>query len=199
MKTGLYFGSFNPVHSGHLIIANHLLNFTELDEVWLVVSPHNPFKKQQNLADGYDRLHLVELAIGDNERIRPSQIEFELPVPSYTIDTLTHLGERYPENEFSLIMGSDNIQGFHKWKNYDMILSHYHIYVYQRPGHVSDLYQDHDHVHYLEAPLLEISSSFIRKLIREGRSVRYLVAEKVYKYLMNSNLYREEIKDQRKN
>lgn len=189
MKVGLYFGSFNPIHAGHLIIANHLVNFTDIDEVWLVVSPQNPFKKKSNLADGYDRLHLAELAIGDNPRIRTSNIEFDLPIPSYTIDTLTYLQERYPEDHFSLIMGSDNIPSFHKWKNYEMILEHYEIFVYQRPGNITELYGEYDNVHYLDAPLLEISSSFIRKLIEEGKSIRYLVAEKVYDYLKDNNMY----------
>jgi nicotinate-nucleotide adenylyltransferase len=173
-----------------MIIANHLLNFTDLDEVWMVVSPQNPFKKKDNLADGYDRLHLIELAIGDNPAIRPCNIEFELPVPSYTINTLTYLHERHPDYQFSIIMGSDNIIGFHKWKNYEILLEHYSILVYQRPGSIVDLYQDHENVHYLDAPLLDISSSFIRTLIREGKSIRYLVAEKVYTYLEDSNMYR---------
>jgi len=190
MKIGLYFGSFNPVHAGHMIIANHLINFTDMDQVWLVVSPQNPFKKKDNLADGYDRLYLAELAIGENQGIRTCNIEFELPRPSYTIDTLTYLHEKYPEEEFCIIMGSDNIKSFHKWKNYEMILEHYSIFIYQRPGSVSDLFSEFSNVHYLDAPLLEISSSFIRKLIKEEKSIRYLVVDKVYDYLMDSNMYK---------
>lgn len=190
MKIGLYFGSFNPIHAGHLIIANHFINFTDIDEVWIVVSPQNPFKKRDNLADGYDRLHLVELAIGDHSAVRPCNIEFELPVPSFTIDTLMYLQERYTDHVFSIIMGSDNVESFHKWKNFEMLLEHYSIYIYQRPGFKTDLYRNYDNVHYLDAPLLDISSSFIRKLIKEGKSIRYLVAEKVYEYLKDSNMYR---------
>lgn len=191
MNITLYFGSFNPVHTGHLIIANHLLNFTESDEIWMVISPQSPFKKSQNLADSYDRLHLVELATQDYDQIKGSTIEFDLPVPNYTIDTLTYLNEMYPEHDFSIVMGSDNLANFHKWKNYEMILEHYSIYVYQRPGAISELYQDHPNVHFVEGPLLEISSSFIRKLIKEDKSVRYLVNDEVFKYLQESNLYRE--------
>ena len=191
MKIGLYFGSFNPVHTGHMIIANHLVNVSDIDQVWMVVSPQNPFKKRKNLADGYDRLHLAELAIGDNPNIRTCNIEFELPVPSYTIDTLTYLQERNPDFEFSLIMGSDNIEKFHKWKNFEMILDHYSIYIYQRAGNISDLYIEYDNIHYLDAPLLDISSSYIRKLIKDGKSVRYMVPHEVYKYLMESNMYKK--------
>jgi nicotinate-nucleotide adenylyltransferase len=190
MKIGLYFGSFNPVHAGHMIIANHLINFTDIDQVWMVVSPQSPFKKQSNLADEYDRLHLVELAIGDNPNIKSSNIEFQLPVPSYTIDTLTYLRELFPDESFSLIMGSDNIAGFHKWKNYEMILEHYDIFIYQRPGNVSEMYADHEGVHYLDAPLLDISSSFIRKLCKEGKSIRYLVVDNVYRYITDSSMYK---------
>lgn len=190
MNITLYFGSFNPVHVGHMIIADHLINFTETDQIWLVISPQNPFKKRSNLADSYDRLHLVELAIGDNDRIKSSTIEFNLPLPNYTIDTLTYLGEEHPEHQFAIVMGSDNIEYFHKWKNYEMLLEHYRIYVYQRPGSISELYKDHENVIYVDGPLLEISSSFIRRLIREGKSIRYLVAEPVYEYLEESNLYR---------
>lgn len=190
MKITLYFGSFNPVHTGHLIIANHLINFTESDEVWMVISPQNPFKKKKNLADSYDRLHLVELATEGYDQIKSSNIEFELPIPSYTIDTLTYLKERYPEHEFSIVVGSDNIPTFHKWKNYKMILEHYSVYVYRRPGTVTDQYSENPNVHYLDGPLLDISSSFIRKLIKEGKSVRYLVTDKVFAYLEESNLYK---------
>jgi nicotinate-nucleotide adenylyltransferase len=190
MKITLYFGSFNPVHTGHLIIANHLINFTETDEVWMVISPQNPFKKKKNLADSYDRLHLVELATEGYDQIKSSNIEFELPVPSYTIDTLTYLKERFPEHEFSIVVGSDNIPTFHKWKNYEMILEHYSVYVYMRPGTITDQYSEKPNVHYLKGPLLDISSSFIRKLIKEGKSVRYLVTDKVFAYLEESNLYK---------
>jgi nicotinate-nucleotide adenylyltransferase len=191
MNVTLYFGSFNPVHTGHLIIANHLINFTETDEVWLVISPQSPFKKRKNLADSYDRLHLVELAIENDDKIKSCTIEFDLPVPNYTIDTLTYLQERHPDHNFSLVMGSDNIKSFHKWKNYEMLLEHYSIYVYQRPGSITEQYNEHSNVHYLEGPLLDISSSFIRKLIKEGKSIRYMVSDKVFDYISESNMYKD--------
>ncbi|HHH54988.1 MAG TPA: nicotinate-nucleotide adenylyltransferase [Bacteroidetes bacterium] len=190
MKIGLYFGSFNPVHTGHLIIANHVINFTDMDEVWLVISPQNPFKKRQNLINSYDRLALVELAIGDYDRIKPCTIEFNMPVPSYTIDTLTYLKEKYPDFEFNLIMGSDNLVNFHHWKNYDVILKYYNLIVYLRPGFEDVPFLNHKSVTALDAPLLEISSSFIRKLIKEGKSIRYLVPDSVYNEIMLSNLYK---------
>jgi nicotinate-nucleotide adenylyltransferase len=190
VKIGLYFGSFNPVHTGHLIIANHIINFTEIDEVWFVISPQNPFKKRSNLIDSYDRLNLVELAIGDNDRIKPSTIEFKMPVPSYTIDTLTYLKEKHPDYNFNLIMGSDNLMNFHKWKNHDILLKYYNILVYMRPGFEDVPFLDHPKVQALEAPLLEISSSFIRKLIKQGKSIRYLVTEKVHKEIVDSSLFK---------
>ncbi|HEB62670.1 MAG TPA: nicotinate-nucleotide adenylyltransferase [Bacteroidetes bacterium] len=191
MNIGLYFGSFNPVHTGHLIIANHIINFTETDEVWFVISPQNPFKKRQNLINSYDRLALVELAIGDYDKLKPCTIEFNMPVPSYTIDTLTYLKEKYPDYNFKLIMGSDNLVNFHHWKNYDVILKYYSILVYMRPGFEDVPYLNHKKITALKAPLLEISSSFIRKLIKEGKSVRYLVPDAVYEEIVLSNLYKE--------
>lgn len=189
MNIALFFGSFNPVHQGHLIIASHILNFTETEQVWMVVSPQNPFKVNTHLANEYDRYYMVEMATADNPGIVPCNIEFELPKPSYTIDTLTYLGERYPQHSFSIVLGSDNIRDFHRWKNYEMILGHYAMLVYQRPGHLEKLYVEHPNVHYLEAPLLDISSSFIRQLIRDNKSIRYLVPEQVRKYIGHSNLY----------
>jgi len=180
VKIGLYFGSFNPIHNGHLIIANHVINFTDLDEVWFVISPQNPFKKKSNLLDSFDRLNLVQLAIGDNDRIKPSIIEFNMPKPSYTIDTLAYLKETHPDYNFALIMGSDNLINFHKWKNHDVILKYYNIIVYLRPGYEDVPFLDHPKVNVLKAPLLEISSSFIRKLIKENRSIQYLVPDRVY-------------------
>jgi len=190
MKVGLYFGSFNPVHTGHLIIANHVLNFTDLDEVWFVISPQNPFKKRKNLIDSYDRLALVQLAIGDNSRLKPCTIEFKMPVPSYTVDTLAYLKDNYSGYDFSLIMGSDNLVNFHKWKNYEVILKYHNIIVYMRPGYTEVPFLDHPAVKTLKAPLLEISSSFIRKLLKEGKSIQYLVPDKVYKEIIKSSLYK---------
>lgn len=189
MKTGLFFGSFNPVHVGHMIIANHMLNHTDLESVWLVVSPHNPLKKKRTLAKDYDRLHLVNLAIGDELRLKASDIEFGLQQPSYTIDTMTYLDEKYPEREFTLIMGGDNLANLHKWKNYEMLLEKYRIYIYRRPNYIMPELQNHPNVVITEAPLLEISSSYIRQLLREKKSVKYLVPDKVYEYLNDYPIY----------
>lgn len=190
MKIGLFFGSFNPVHIGHMIIANFMSEHTDLDEVWMVVSPHNPHKKKASLANNYDRLHLVNLAIGESTTIRSSNIEFSLPIPSYTIDTLSYLKEKYNDKDFVLIMGGDNIATLHKWKNYEQILAHHNIYVYARPGYELGELQFHEKVEIIEAPLLSISASFIRKLIAEDRSIRYLVPDAVYRYLEENPLYK---------
>ena len=191
MKIGLFFGSFNPIHIGHLIIANHMAENTELDQVWLVVSPHNPHKNKSTLAPDYDRLHLVQIAIEDNPKLRASNIEFSLPKPSYTIDTLTFLREKSPQHQFALIMGGDNLSSFHKWKNYELILRDYEIFVYQRPEYKLGDLATHPKVNLVDAPLLSISASFIRASIKSGKSIRYLVAEPVYEYLENSHLYRK--------
>jgi len=190
MKTGLFFGSFNPVHVGHMIIANFMAQHSDLDQVWMVVSPQNPFKSQKSLAKDYDRLHLLELAIGDNTLIKSSNIEFSLPKPSYTIDTLTYLKEKYPTREFVLIMGGDNLAHFHKWKNYEVILEHHEIYVYKRPSYDLGDLQDHKQVSIFEAPLMAISSSYIRKEIAAGRSVEYLVPHPVKEHIDASGLYK---------
>jgi nicotinate-nucleotide adenylyltransferase len=189
-KTGLFFGSFNPVHVGHLIIANFMATQTDLDEVWLVVSPQNPLKQKQSLARDHDRLHLVRLAIGDNPNLRASDIEFSLPKPSYTIDTLTYLRERYPERAFTLIMGSDNLATLHKWKNYELLLRDYRIFVYQRPEYPPGELADHPQVQVFDAPLMKISASYIRRCIQEGYSVQYLVPEAVFAYLESSGIYK---------
>lgn len=183
MKIGLFFGSFNPVHTGHMIIASHVANWSDLDQVWLVVTPQNPFKKRSNLAPDYDRLHMVHLAIGDNPLLRPSDIEFLLPKPSYTVDTLTYLAEKYPQHTFSLIMGGDNLANLHKWKNYEVILQNHEILVYKRPNYDLGDLQYNAQVTVVEAPLMEISSSFIRKSIQLEKSIRYLVPDEVWKYL----------------
>lgn len=190
MKTGLFFGSFNPIHVGHMIIANFMATQTALEQVWLVVSPQNPHKAKHTLARDYDRLHLARLAIGDNNRLKASNIEFDLPKPSYTIDTLTYLREKYPEKKFVLIMGGDNLGTFHKWKNYELILRDFEIYVYQRPNYELGELADHPKVTVLEAPLMQISASYIRKCIKEGHSIQYMVPEAIYEYLLGSKLYR---------
>ena len=190
MKIGLFFGSFNPVHIGHMIIANHMLEHTDLEKIWMVVSPQNPFKSKKSLASNYDRLHLVRLATENNSKIEASKIEFDLPVPSYTIDTLTYLKEKYPSKEFSLIMGGDNLSSFHKWKNYEQILMGHDIYVYKRPRYRRHRFKDHPKINFVDAPLLDISATFIRKSIKEGKSIQYLVPHEVFDYLNSSHLYR---------
>jgi nicotinate-nucleotide adenylyltransferase len=191
MKTGLFFGSFNPIHIGHLIIADHIAQYTDLREVWLVVSPHNPLKDKSTLARDHDRLHLVQLAVDDNPRLKASSVEFQLPKPSYTIDTLTYLKEKYPEKEFALIMGSDNFRSIHLWKNYELLLEHFDIYLYNRPEEEADNLKQYKRVHVVPAPLLGISSTYVRERIRSGKSVRYLVPEKVFDYLEVSDMYKK--------
>ncbi len=190
MKIGLFFGSFNPIHIGHLIIANFMATQTDLDKIWLVVSPQNPLKLKKTLARDYDRLHMARLGIGDNPRMEASQVEFGLPKPSYTVDTLAFLREKYPERTFALIMGGDNLASLHLWKNYEHILAHYDIYVYQRPGMELGELATHPRVKLCAAPLLDISATYIRECLRSGKSVRYLVPEPVWEYLETSPLYK---------
>ena len=190
MKIGLYFGSFNPVHTGHLIIANHFLNFTDLKKIWFVVSPQNPFKEAPSLLNEYHRLHLLKLATEDDIRIRILDIEFSLPKPSYTAVTLVHLEEKYPGNQFSIIMGSDSFQNLHKWKNFETIIKNYPISIYRRPGF--EVKNDiNAKVNIMEAPLLDISASKIREMIREKKSIRYMVPEKVREEIERGGYYRK--------
>ena len=189
-KVGLFFGSFNPVHIGHMIIANFMATQTDLKQVWMVVSPQNPLKTKASLASDYDRLHLVQLAIGDNPNLLASNIEFKLPQPSYTIDTLTYLKEKFSDRAFVLIMGADNLATLHKWKNYELILRDYEVYVYQRPNYPLGDLSDHPKVKIFEAPQMHISASYIRKCIKEGHSIQYLVPEPVFENLEKSRLYR---------
>jgi nicotinate-nucleotide adenylyltransferase len=189
MEIGLFFGSFNPVHVGHMILANHMVEHTPLKQVWMVVSPHNPLKAKASLANDHDRLHLLQLAIGDNPRLLASNVEFALPKPSYTIDTLTYLQEKYPNKTFSLIMGADNISTIDKWKNYELLLSNYKIYVYKRPGYELGAFALYPNVSIIEAPLLDISATFIRESLKNGKSIQYLVPDKVYQYLENTKMY----------
>ena len=189
MKIGLYFGSFNPIHIGHLIIANYLAYNSDLDKVWLVVSPQNPLKPASALLNEYDRLHLVELAIQDEPRLRASNIEFSLPKPSFTIDTLTYLGEKYPMQEFGVIMGSDSFENLPRWKNYQQILEHYSLYIYQRPGHeIKD--NPGENITWIEAPFLNISSTRLRQMIRDKKSIRFLVPDRVADYIQANMYYR---------
>jgi nicotinate-nucleotide adenylyltransferase len=188
MKVGLYFGSFNPIHVGHLIIANHILNETSLQKIWFVVSPQNPFKKSATLLNEFDRLHLVQLAIEGDDRMKAVDIEFTLPKPSYTATTLAYLAEKHPSHQFEIIMGSDSFQNLPSWHNAQFILKNYKIIVYQRPQFevVNNLDAD---VEILEAPLLELSATYIRKLIKSGKSIKYLVPEKVEKEIVDNKLY----------
>jgi len=190
MKIGLFFGSFNPIHQGHLILAETALTKTEIQEIWFVVSPQNPFKQKKNLLSEYDRLKLVELAVEDHDYIRASNIEFFLPKPSYTIDTLTHLADKYRSHEFSLVMGQDNLQHLHKWKNHEAILNYYPIYVYPRVKAEVGPLDDHPGVRLFEAPLLNISATYIRKEIKAGNSIRYLMPDAVREYIERKGLYR---------
>ncbi|MEM6763469.1 MAG: nicotinate (nicotinamide) nucleotide adenylyltransferase [Bacteroidota bacterium] len=189
LSIGLYFGSFNPVHTGHLIIAQHALEQAKFDYVWFVISPQNPFKQKKNLLPAYERLKMVELALEGNERMMASNVEFRLPNPSYTIDTLTHLADTYKSYAFSLIMGQDNLTHFHKWKNYESILKYYSVWVYPRPGYVPGEIDSHEHIHIFEAPLLDISATYIRQKLKNGQSVRYLVPDTVFQYMTSEALY----------
>lgn len=191
MKTGLFFGSFNPVHVGHMIIASHMVQYTDLSQVWMVVSPQNPFKQKSSLARGSDRLHLVRLAIGDHPNIVASSVEFSLPVPSFTTDTLAYLKEKYPDRTFCLIMGQDNFETLDKWKNHEYILNHHEIYIYPRPGHQTPTTLSGPGIHFLDMPTMNISSSYIRDAIKSGKSVQYLVPDTVFEYLELSGMYRK--------
>lgn len=190
-KIGLFFGSFNPVHIGHLIIANHMAELADLHQVWFVVSPHNPLKPRQTLAKDHDRLHLVRLAIEDNPKLQASAIEFSLPKPSYTVDTLVYLKEKYPGDTFALIMGGDNLVTLDKWKNYEIILRDYSILVYRRPGIGTSTFDEHPNVRFFEAPLLDISATYIRQGLRNGQSMRYMLPDPVFHYLDSCKMYRE--------
>jgi len=191
MKIGLYFGTFNPIHIGHMAIANYMVEFTEIQQLWFIVSPQNPFKEEKHLLKDYHRLAMVNQVIEDDNRFRASNIEFKLPRPSYTIDTLAYLQEAHPDHEFYLLMGSDNLKHFHKWKNADEILKNHHILVYPRPG-VQMLNTDlHPHIHIVNAPLMEISASFIRQAIADGKNISYFIPHKAYQYLTEMNFYRK--------
>ncbi|MDO6676557.1 nicotinate (nicotinamide) nucleotide adenylyltransferase [Tenacibaculum sp. 1_MG-2023] len=190
---GLYFGTFNPIHIGHLIIANHLVENSDLDEIWMMVTPHNPFKKKSSLLDNHHRLEMVYLATEGYEKIQPSDIEFKLPQPNYTINTLAHISEKHPNYKFSLIMGEDNLKSLHKWKNYEFILEDYNIYVYPRisKGVVENQFKDHEKIHRVEAPIVQISSTMIRNAINEEKNCKPLLSDKVWKYIDEMNFYKK--------
>jgi len=189
-KTGLFFGSFNPIHAGHLIIASYMANFTDLHEVWLVISPQNPLKNKKGLGNMYDRLEMARLATEPSEQIKVSDIEFSLPKPSYTVDTLAYLHEKYPDREFVLIMGADNLVSFKKWKNYEVLLNNYKLYVYPRPGADTSEWKDHPSVTLTETPQMEISSTFIRKAILDKKNIQFLVPDNVIAFMDSKNMYR---------
>jgi len=190
MKTGLFFGSFNPIHTGHLIIANYMASFTALNEVWLVVSPHNPLKNKGNLTNMYDRLEMARIATDNADHLKVSDIEFSLPQPSYTVDTLTYLKEKYPSREFVLIMGADNLVSLKRWKNYEVLLNNYQIYVYPRPGVDLSEWQGHPAVVVTETPQMEISATFIRNAIKEGKNVQFFLPDPVLSFIDSKNMYR---------
>jgi nicotinate-nucleotide adenylyltransferase len=192
MKIGLYFGTFNPIHVGHLTIANHMAEYSDLDQVWFVVTPHSPFKKKSSLLDNHHRYQMVDRAVEDYPNLRASDIEFNLPQPNYTINTLVYLEEKYPDYEFALIMGEDNLKSFHKWKNYEGILERHHIYVYPRisEGQRETHFDNHPKIHKVEAPIMELSSTFIRNAIKEGKNIRPMLPEHVWSYLDEMNFYK---------
>jgi len=191
-KIGLYFGTFNPIHIGHLIIANHMVEFSDLDEIWMVVTPHNPFKKKSTLLDNHHRLEMVFKATEEYPNIHPSDIEFKLEQPNYTVNTLIHLEEKYSNKQFSLIMGADNLKSLHKWKNYEAILENYQIYVYPRisEGEVPKQFENHPKITRVNAPIMEISSTFIRKAISSKKNIKPLLPTAVWEYLDLMNFYK---------
>ncbi len=189
MKVGLYFGSFNPIHNGHLAIANYMVEFTDIKQLWFVISPLNPFKKKKSLLADYHRYELVNRAIGDYENFRVSNIEFNMPKPSYTIDTITYLYDKYPQHDYVLIMGSDCLPTFHKWKNYKEILNNCELYVYPRPNIDMGEMRNHTKVNIVDAPQMEISSSFIRASIKEKKDVRFFMPLSMYTYLREMHFY----------
>lgn len=192
-KVGLYFGTFNPIHIGHLVIANHMVEFSDLDEVWFVVTPQSPFKTKKTLLDNHQRFEMVYEATKEYENLKPSNIEFNLPQPNYTINTLVHLNEKYPKcYEFSLIMGEDNLKGLHKWKNYETILELHNLYVYPRisEGTIEHQFKEHDKITRVNAPIMEISSTFIRREHKNGKNIKPLLPPEVWKYMDEMNFYR---------
>ncbi len=193
MKIGLYFGTFNPIHVGHLIIANHMAENSDLEQIWMVVTPHNPHKEKNTLLDDYQRLHLVKLATEDYPKIKPSDIEFKLPQPNYTVNTLAHLKDKYPQHEYCLIMGEDNLNSFHKWKNYGFILENHDIYVYPRlnSGEIDGRFLNHLKIQRVGAPVIELSSTFIRQSIKNNKNIRPLLPYNVWEYVDHNNLYKK--------
>ena len=196
-KIGLFFGSFNPIHIGHLILANYILEHSDMQELWFVVSPQNPFKEKKSLLNDHNRLDMVQLAIKNYQKMRASNVEFSLPTPSYTIDTLTYLQEKHPDYSFSLIMGEDNIGSLHKWKNYELLLQNYQVIVYPRifgedissSPNVTQL-KNHHNIHKIDAPIIELSATEIRDMIKSGKNVRPMLPPEVFEYLDGSSFYK---------
>ena len=196
-KIGLFFGSFNPIHIGHLILANYILEHSDMQELWFVVSPQNPFKEKKSLLNDHNRLDMVQLAIKNYQKMRASNVEFSLPTPSYTIDTLTYLQEKHPDYSFSLIMGEDNLGSLHKWKNYELLLKNHQIIVYPRilgedistPLNVTEL-KNHENIHQIDAPIIELSATEIRNMIKEGKNTRPMLPPEVFEYLDGSSFYK---------
>ena len=190
---GLYFGTFNPIHIGHLIIANHMVENSDLDEIWMVVTPHNPFKKKSSLLDNHHRLEMVFKATEDYDKISPSDIEFKLPQPNYTVHTLAHISDKYSNYNFSLIMGEDNLKSLHKWKNYEVILQEHQVYVYPRisEGKVETQFDNHPKIHRVNAPIVEISSTMIRNAIKENKNIKPLLTAEVWQYIDEMNFYKK--------
>jgi len=192
-KIGLFFGSFNPIHIGHLILANYILENSDMDELWFVVSPQNPFKEKKSLLKDHNRLDMVQLAVKNYPKMRASNVEFSLPQPSYTIDTLTYLREKYPDHSFSLIMGEDNLGSLHKWKNSENLIKNHHIIVYPRmfEGEKKDPeYLQHENISLIEAPVIELSATEIRNMIKDGKNVRPMLPPEVFDYLDGSSFYK---------
>jgi len=192
MKVGLFFGTFNPIHVGHMIIANYMAEFSELDEIWLVITPMSPFKQKATMLSNHHRLAIANVAVEDYAKLKTSSIEFKLPQPNYTINTLVNLEEKYPAINFNLIMGEDNLQSFHKWKNYETILSNYHIYVYPRikSKPIKEEFKNHSNIHFIPAPIVQISSTFIRKSIHEHKDISTMLPLKVWNYIDEMNFYK---------
>lgn len=190
-KVGLFFGSFNPIHIGHLILAEYIVENSDLKEIWFVVSPNNPLKKKSTLLSEHQRLYMVNLAIEDDARFRSCDIEFKLPYPSYTSHTLVHLQEKYPDKEFALIMGEDNLEGIEKWKNYQFILDNFTIYTYPRLGYDGGQYKHHPSVRFLSAPQIELSATMIRNSLANGKQVKYFLHPKVEQFIDEMQLYRK--------
>ncbi|MGK0421223.1 MAG: nicotinate-nucleotide adenylyltransferase [Polaribacter sp.] len=192
-KIGLYFGTFNPIHIGHLIIANYMVENSDLDEIWMVVTPHNPFKKKSSLLDNHHRFELVYKATENYPKLKPSDIEFKLPQPNYTTNTLAHISETYQDKEFCLIMGEDNLKSFHKWKNFETILERHHIYVYPRisDGTVATQFDTHAKIHKVDAPIVQISSTLIRNGIRDGKNIQPMLPKEVWSYIDEMNFYKK--------